>query len=270
MQKATLEQGLGSVELRSMPWRPPELGLVDGRLDPYKVLVSEMMLQQTQVARVAPKYREFIARYDSFSALAAASQVEVLRLWQGLGYNRRAKYLLEAAKELAKLADSPTLEQLMALNGVGYNTAAAIRVYSLNEPLVFIETNIRTVVGHYFFLDRQDQVADSEIQKIMESIVPSEDPRTWYYKMMDHGAILKKSPSSKSMNSFKSYSKQSAFEGSRRQLRGQCLRLLLEEPRDIGSLVDMTGDKDRTESVVLELQKEGLLAKDKDLWRVAG
>ena len=130
---------------RDMPWRE------DTR--PYFVLVSELMLQQTQVSRVIPKFKEFIKHFPDERALASASLGDVLKQWQGLGYNRRAKYLHEAARMIVDEfgGEFPKDQKdMQRLPGVGKNTAGAIAAYSFNQPSVFVETNIRTVFIHHF------------------------------------------------------------------------------------------------------------------------
>ena len=128
---------------RPMPWRSQPML--------YYVLVSELMLQQTQVARVLPKFAEFTTRFPTIDALAAAQLSAVLQAWQGLGYNRRAKYLHSAAQAIAAGAPIATQADLMALPGVGVNTAGAIMNYVYQVPTAFVETNIRTVYFNHFF-----------------------------------------------------------------------------------------------------------------------
>ena len=137
--------------------------------DRYTILISEVMLQQTQVDRVAPKFEAFIEAFPTVQALAQAEFKTVLGYWSGLGYNRRALWLQQAAKEIVeKYAGKvpQTISELSKLKGIGHNTAAAICAYAFNQPVVFIETNIRAVFIHHFFADRAD-VADSELLPII-------------------------------------------------------------------------------------------------------
>jgi A/G-specific adenine glycosylase len=163
----------------ALPWRQPE---GDGSFDPYKVMVSELMLQQTQVNRVIPKYTEFLQRFPTVQALSAAELGDVLRAWQGLGYNRRAKFLWQAAQQIDQLGQFPnTLQDLVKLSGIGVNTAGAILAYAFNQPAVFVETNIRTVYTHHFFEDRTDiahsfaelqaAIADERLQGVLDELV---------------------------------------------------------------------------------------------------
>lgn len=196
---------------RDMPWRQ------DTR--PYYVLVSEMMLQQTQVDRVIPKFETFIAAFPDEISLAKASLAEILKLWQGLGYNRRAKYLHETVKRVVDLGFFPDSEEgLMGLPGVGRNTAGAILAYAYNQPAIFIETNVRAVYIHHFFGD-SELVDDKEVRQLLERTMDQGHPREFYWALMDYGSWLKKQGVSPSRS--RHYKKQSPLEGSVRQVRGR-------------------------------------------------
>lgn len=202
---------------RNFPWRETT--------NPYNILVSEMMLQQTQTGRVLPKYNEFIKKFPSLDKLNQAKISEVLKAWSGLGYNRRALYLKQAAVHLANTQNF-TPENLTLAKGIGKNTAGAIYVFSYNKPYVFIETNIRRVFIYEFFKNSKT-VTDKEILELVQNTLDQRNPREWYYALMDYGAFLSKvkvNPNTKS----KHYSKQSKFEGSVRQTRGNILKLLLK------------------------------------------
>lgn len=204
---------------RDLPWRHD--------ITPYRVLVSELMLQQTQVDRVVPKFEAFMQRFPSVGALAEAPLADVLVLWQGLGYNRRAKYLHEAAQQIVELGTFPdTLDELTKLPGVGKNTAGAILAYAFNQPVFYIETNIRTVYLHHHFAKRTD-VSDAEILAKLQETAPFEtiSPREWYSALMDYGSFLKKQGLGANAKS-KHYKKQPKFEGSLRQMRGMIVREL--------------------------------------------
>ncbi len=208
---------------RRLPWRTPE---VYGTFDSYKILVSEVMLQQTQVDRVQPKYELFLKEFPDIQSLADARFDQVLRVWSGLGYSRRAKYLHDFAKENTKNHFPETVESLTKFKGIGHNTASAVLVYSYNEPLAFIETNIRTVFLHHFF-DESPAVSDREILSIVDETLERSNPREWYWALMDYDSFLKKS-GIKNLHKSSQYKKQSKFEGSKRQIRGEVLRLLLK------------------------------------------
>ena len=231
---------------RDMPWRDEPT--------PYHVLVSELMLQQTQVVRVLPKFQAFTARFPDIQTLAAAPLSEVLALWSGLGYNRRAKFLHAAAQKIGAEHRGiiPQVEsELIALPGVGKNTAGAVLAYAFNKPVAFVETNIRTVFFHHFFVD-EDNVDDKDILELVLQTLDREHPRGWYWALMDYGAHLKVTAGSKVSQS-KHYVRQSTFEGSRRQLRGEVIRRLLAGD-SLGDIAD-----DRLVSVLDDLQKESFI-----------
>lgn len=202
-----------------MPWRQD--------VRPYYILVSELMLQQTQVDRVVPKFEAFIARFPNERILADAPLSDVLQLWSGLGYNRRARFLHEAAKHIIQdhAGRFPTNPQdLLALPGVGKNTAGALRTYAFNEFAPFIETNVRTVYIHHFFEDRQD-VHDNEIMTKLAETIDLEHPREFYWALMDYGSWLKRQGFGR-LSQSKHYKKQSPLKGSVREIRGQLLKAL--------------------------------------------
>ena len=208
---------------RDLPWR-----YID---DPYAVLVSEVMLQQTQVARVEKHWTRFLSLFPTIDSLAAAGTADVLAQWQGLGYNRRALALKRAAETCSAergglLPD--TAEELETLPGIGPATAAGVMAFAYNRPSVYIETNVRTVFLHELFPDR-DKVSDRELAPLVASTCPEDDARAWYYALLDYGAHLKTlvaNPSRRSAH----YARQSAFEGSRRQKRAELVRVVLAEP----------------------------------------
>jgi A/G-specific adenine glycosylase len=241
---------------RPLPWRDTE--------DPYRILVSEIMLQQTRVERAIEKYHEFLAAFPDVSALAQAPLRQVLHVWQGLGYNRRAIALQETAKLVVQnlngvLPDSP--EQLRTLPGIGVYTAGAIAAFAFHQPVAFIETNIRTVYIHCFFQDRQN-VKDSEIMPLVRATLDTANPRVWYYALMDYGVMLKRTyanPSRKSAH----HARQSPFHGSDRQIRGKILKYLLREPlsRKKDLLQALPEDPQRLEKILQDLEREGFLAR---------
>ena len=216
---------------RKLPWRVVH--------DPYCIAVSEYMLQQTQVGRVVPKYKEFLQKFPNVEALACSTRREVLLLWSGLGYNRRGIALHNAAKMVVETFGGrfpETEEELLLLPGVGRYTAAAIRAFAYNEDTIMLETNIRTVILHHFF-QRQQEVSDKEIETVLHKLFlcgkhEGYDPRTFYSALMDYGAYLKRSGVRINTKS-KHYKQQSTFNGSLRQARGELLRLLLQTPKGL-------------------------------------
>jgi A/G-specific adenine glycosylase len=242
---------------RQMPWRHD--------IRPYYVLVSELMLQQTQVERVIPKFEAFITLFPDEKALAVASLSEVLTVWNGLGYNRRAKYLHDAAKMVMahyRGIFPSTLEELQTLPGVGPNTAGAIMTYAYNKPAIFIETNVRTVYFHHFF-ENGDKVSDAELKVLVEQTVDRERPREFYWALMDYGSWLKRQGAGKIQQS-KHYVKQSALKGSVREVRGQIIRALTEVDRTSAELKQQVTYDERFEKALAGLMHDGLVTQTKD------
>jgi len=241
---------------REMAWRETT--------DPYAIFVSEMMLQQTQVARVHTKYAEFIPAFPDFSSLAAARLEDVLRVWQGMGYNRRAKMLRDAAGMVMETFGGrlpETTEELITLPGVGPATAASIAAFAYNAPVVFIETNIRRVFIHFFFPEGE-KVHDNRILPLVRQTLDRENPREWYYALMDHGAMLKQVVENPNRRSH-GYTVQSVFTGSDRQIRGCILRYLLENgPSTPETIATACGDDaKRTRKIIVKMVGECLLSE---------
>ena len=189
------------------------------------------MLQQTQVERVTTKYSEFIAAFPDFTSLANASLQEVLRVWQGMGYNRRAVALKEIAVRVIRdfngmLPDS--VDVLATLPGIGRATASSIAAFAFNLPAVFIETNIRRVFIHFFFQDKQN-IKDPDILLLVEKTLDRRNPGAWYHALMDYGVLLKRQFPGLNKRSAH-YQKQTPFQGSNRQMRGRILKTLIERP----------------------------------------
>ncbi len=243
-----------------LPWRRPE---GDGSFDPYKILVSELMLQQTQVPRVIPKFQSFIEQFPTVNDLAQAPLADVLQTWSGLGYNRRAKFLWQSAGVIHASYDGQLpemVDELVRLPGVGLNTAGAIVAYAFNRPVVFIETNIRTVFIYHFFAGHQ-AVKDRAILDLLATVLPN-DVRTWYWALMDYGTQLKQTTGNLNTLS-KHYTKQSTFVGSRRQVRGQVLRLLGQGISTLEGLRQQIDDT-RLFGVLEDLAAEGMIQKRGD------
>jgi A/G-specific adenine glycosylase len=233
--------------------------------DPYHVLVSEIMLQQTQVGRVTVKYPEFIDAFPSFAALAAAPFPDVLAKWQGMGYNRRAIALHKCAKQVMTTFGGELphdVERLVTLPGIGHATACSIAAFAFNMPVVFVETNIRRVFIHFFFCD-QTSVEDREILPLVEQSLDTTNPRVWYWALMDYGSALKNAipnPNRRSAH----YTKQSKFVGSDREIRGMILRSLVTNPQqDEKELVrSISVSEDRAHKVIDRLAKEGFISRN--------
>lgn len=248
-----------------LPWRKTR--------DPYRIMVSEIMLQQTQVARVLYKYEEFLEAFPTLEDLAKAPNSTLLPVWKGLGYNRRALNLRRAAETIVHEhggkfpRDAKALE---ALPGIGQSTRGAIMAFAFGIPTAFIETNIRAVYIHFFFKDAATKeskgVHDKELLPLIEKTLYKEDPRKWYYALMDYGVYLKATfpnPSRKSAH----HARQSPFKGSNRELRSHLLQFVMKGSRTESAIVkhftQAGKDAKQIEKNLSELQKEGFISKTK-------
>ncbi|QWT18227.1 adenine glycosylase [Collinsella sp. zg1085] len=274
---------------RDLAWRNTQ--------DPYYVWLSEVMLQQTQVSRVVTRWAEWIDAFPSVFALAEASTARVLAAWQGMGYNRRALSLKAAAERIVAEYDGifpQSARELVSLPGIGPATAQGIRSFAYNLPGVYLETNVRTVFIHHFFQDVPD-VPDKELIPLIEATCPGEQQpfalpqdaedtsRAWYYALLDYGAELKRQVPNPSRRS-KSYSRQSKFEGSRRQKRAELVRLLLaagEQGRGLElselihslSAFELASGRppvagDLVQSILGDLVREGFCRENQGSWRI--
>lgn len=234
---------------RPMPWRDKPTF--------YHVLVSELMLQQTQVPRVRVKFAEFMQAFPDVEALAAAPLSDVLRIWQGLGYNRRAKFLHEAARYVVAHGQPTTREGLMRLPGVGHGTAGALMNYVYEVPTAFVETNVRTVYFNHFFEGRAG-VSDRELLTLVDATMDREHPREWYWALMDYGTWLKRQGAAKLVYS-KHYHRQSPLKGSVREVRGQIITRLTERDYTVDELADTLPADERFDAALTGLVRDGLV-----------
>jgi A/G-specific adenine glycosylase len=249
---------------REMPWRDVD--------DPYAVLVSEVMLQQTQVGRVMERYHEWLEAFPTLEALAAAPLAAVLERWQGLGYNRRAIALKRAAEQSMERFGGRLPRDAVALRslpGVGPTTGSAVLNYAYRVPAPFIETNVRAVFLHHFFPDTEG-VPDRALMPLVEATWDREDPRGWGYALMDYGTFLKRSGANPSRRS-RHHTRQSPFEGSKRQSRAKLLRAVLAEPGEVAEAYGTAigGALAEVEALLEELASEGFLACEEGRWAVA-
>ncbi|MDD6785613.1 MAG: adenine glycosylase [Eggerthellales bacterium] len=254
---------------RDLPWRNTR--------DAYEILVSEVMLQQTQVARVLTRWERFLHRFPTVDALASASTSDIVDEWQGMGYNRRALALKRCADTCAANYDGcipRQLDALLALPGIGPATAAGVRAFAYNEPGLYLETNVRTVFLHELFPD-EEGVSDKVIAPLVQESCPQQNVRSWYYALLDYGAHLKATVSNPSRRS-KEYNRQSKFEGSRRQKRAEIVRLVLacpgvsvREVLDGLNAFEAAAGRDAVDSeyfkgLLFDLQKEGFFTLEED------
>ena len=241
---------------RDLPWRKTR--------NPYHILVSEIMLQQTQVERVLEKYDQFIKAFPDFPSLARAPLRKLITIWQGMGYNRRALALRSLAQTLmnehhGKLPSDPG--NLIALPGIGRYTAGAVAAFAFNQPVLFIDTNIRRVFIHTFLHDREN-IKDEDILPLIQQTIDVSDPRTWYNALMDYGAMLKREHANPNRRSAH-YQRQSPFENSNRQIRGRILKALVKEsPLTLSLIAKKSGmDPERVKQILVELTNEGFVRK---------
>lgn len=241
---------------RDLPWRR--------RVTPYRVLVSEIMLQQTQVERVIAKYHEFLAAFPDFKALATAPKNKLLRIWSGMGYNRRALSLQKLAQKVmseyrGRLPSNP--EELVKLPGIGPYTAGAVAAFAFSKPVIFLDTNIRRVFIHEFFGDRKN-IRDDELMPFIKRALDRTNPSRWYNALMDYGSMLKREEGNANYRSAH-YTRQSPFESSNRQVRGRILKILVgASPLTAVQIVKKTGmDPEQVKKNLVQLEKEGFIRK---------
>jgi len=242
---------------RSLPWRETR--------DPYAILVSEIMLQQTQVDRVREKYREFLEAFPTLADLAGADLTQVLSVWRGLGYNRRALALKNCARAVVESQGGrlpAAIDQLEALPGIGHYTARAVAAFAFDIPSAFIETNIRSVFLLHFF-PGGESVHDRELLPLVEAALDREEPRAWYYALMDYGAMLKKTRVNPSRQSAH-HVRQSPFRGSNRERRSLILQSILATPGITrGELERALPEVVESLALNLEqLEREGFIRRD--------
>lgn len=248
----------------NLPWR----WTAARQVTPYEILISEIMLQQTQVARVLDKYPKFLKKFPTVWHLASASLPDVLTEWQGMGYNRRALYLKRCAEEIVRqhnghVPSDPKI--LQKLPGIGPYTAGAIACFAFNKPAVFMDTNIRKVFLHHFFSGRawaNKKISDKDILAIAERALSPEDPRRWNYTLMDYGAA-KFSRAPALLKRAQNYHKQSPFLGSDRFFRSQIVQYLLKHKQASFEKLRETSPRD-IRPLLASLCKEGLIEQKKE------
>lgn len=268
---------------RDLPWRPPTLKLrKDGSCDPYRILVSEFMLQQTQVSRVIPKYEEFLNTFPTLASLANAPLGQVLTLWSGLGYNRRARNLHNTARIICKKyhGNIPRdREALEALPGIGHSTASGILAFAWNEPEPMIDTNIRRILERVFFHDKPQP--DRELLTFAQGIIPKGKGREWNYALLDIGASVcgarahhdEHCPFTKLHGKVQLSPRkrpQATFKDSDRYYRGFILReLTVRNSQSESRLRKLVGLKNvRLEKILTALVREGLVVRRKSSYQL--
>lgn len=259
---------------RDLPWRDTH--------DPYAILLSEVMLQQTQVSRVMGRWEQWLETFPTIADLASAPLPPVLELWQGMGYNRRALNLKRCAEEVVAMHDGVVpsdKKALLGLPGIGPSTSAGVRVFAFRQPDMYLETNVRAVFIHELFPGRES-VADKELVSLVEATCPQDARvRAWYYALLDYGAYLKKTMPNPTRRS-KHYTRQSKFEGSHRQKRAYLLRRVIDDAlstedlaRDLAQSERASGRQEPSVEEVCaildELEREGFVMRRGDAWLCA-
>lgn len=259
---------------RDLPWRDTH--------DPYAILLSEVMLQQTQVSRVMGRWEQWLEAFPTIADLASAPLPPVLELWQGMGYNRRALNLKRCAEEVVAMHDGVVpsdKKALLGLPGIGPSTSAGVRVFAFRQPDMYLETNVRAVFIHELFPGRES-VADKELVSLVEATCPQDARvRAWYYALLDYGAYLKKTMPNPTRRS-KHYTRQSKFEGSHRQKRAYLLRRVIDDAlstedlaRDLAQSERASGRQEpsveEVRAILDELEREGFVMRRGDAWLCA-
>lgn len=259
---------------RDLPWRDTH--------DPYAILLSEVMLQQTQVSRVMGRWEQWLETFPTIADLASAPLPPVLELWQGMGYNRRALNLKRCAEEVVAMHDGVVpsdKKALLGLPGIGPSTSAGVRVFAFRQPDMYLETNVRAVFIHELFPGRES-VADKELVSLVEATCPQDARvRAWYYALLDYGAYLKKTMPNPTRRS-KHYTRQSKFEGGHRQKRAYLLRRVIDDAlstedlaRDLAQSERASGRQEpsveEVRAILDELEREGFVMRRGDAWLCA-
>ena len=248
-----------AVHKRDLPWRQTT--------DPYAILISEVMLQQTQVDRVIPKYQAWLSVFPDFSSLAFASVADVLRLWSGLGYNSRALRLHRLAQDVVtqyhgQLPLDPLL--LLQLPGIGPYTCKSVLIFAFNVDMVCVDTNIRRIL--IAELGLAENLSFTALETVALEVLPLGKSRDWHNALMDYGALQLTSRTS----GIRPVSRQSHFLGSRRMYRGRILQLLIAQKEvSISSLLEtLSCEEIFLRSIVSDLAKEGLIVVSHDVLRL--
>lgn len=242
--------------------------------DPYEILVSEVMLQQTQTERVAQRYPKFLRRFPTAKALSKASLAEVLSEWEGLGYYRRARNLHAAAVRVAEEHRGKVpvdYDTLLTLPGIGSYTAAAVSTFASGAIIPFIETNIRTVFLHLFYKNT-DSVPDSDIISLVGETLDPSDTRRWFYALMDLGVLIKQTRGNPNARS-KHHRAQTTFSGSKRQMRAAILRYVVKQQQVTKDELTekLHANQQHFDSAITELLEEGFIVRSRNgIYSVAG
>jgi len=234
---------------RDLPWRETT--------NPYYILVSEIMLQQTQVDRVIPYYIRFLKKFPTLERLARAQKPTLLKYWSGLGYNNRILRLQKLAQVVIKEKEGKipkTVEELIELPGIGPYTADAVMAFAFNKDVPVMDTNIRRVLIHELKL--KEDLSLEEMKEIALKNVPKGKSCIWHNALMDYGATK----ATARATGIESLSKQGTFEGSDRQIRGAIIKLLLKEKSiSVSKLKDF--DQKQLIRVIEKMKQEEIITQ---------
>lgn len=243
---------------RDLPWRKTT--------DPYKILVSEFMLQQTQVSRVVDYYTQWMKKWPTIQKLANEEYKNVLRAWIGLGYNRRAMYLHNTAKIIMEKFSGDivtAVKHYEDLPGIGQYTSKAIQIFSTNANIATVDTNIRRIFINEFNLE--ESISEKDLFQLAERCLPLGKSRDWHNALMDYGAIRLTSKKT----GIKPKTQQSQFDGSDRQIRGKILRALLEEDQSMYQLQQkLQVNKKRLLNILTKMIKEKTISQTNEHFHV--
>ncbi|NHJ05060.1 MAG: Fe-S cluster assembly protein HesB [Candidatus Heimdallarchaeota archaeon] len=237
---------------RNLPWR--------NTTDPYYIMISEIMLQQTQVTRTIEKYLLFIEKYPKIVDLANAPTADVLKMWSGLGYNRRAIWLQEAAKQLLELEEFPKKsEELIKLKGIGPYTSKSILIFAFNSDIATVDTNIRRILIAEGFAD--ETTSEKELFSIAEKLLPKSKSRDWHNALMDYGALYLTAVNT----GIKPTSTQTRFKHSNRFHRGKIVKHLTQyREASFLELIEICGlNHSEGKEIISSLIKDGLIKEIK-------
>lgn len=249
---------------RHLPWRTTD--------NSYHILVSEVMLQQTQVARVIEKYSQFIKKFPTVETLASSSLRDVLAVWQGLGYNRRAKYLWECAKTIVaqyngKIPDNES--ELQKLPGLGKATAASVSIFAFGKPALYIETNVRTVYIYTFF-DTDKKISDAMIEPLLKATIDTNNPKQFYNALMDCGTYIKQHYNFTRHSA--QYRLQSPYHTSLRKIRGDIVRYLVRNGathKDV-LIQNLHYAPEKIAQALDALCQENMICEEKNIYTIHG
>jgi A/G-specific adenine glycosylase len=245
---------------RDLPWRKTT--------NAYHILLSEVMLQQTQVDRGMAYYLTWTKRWKRVQDLAKANRVDVLKAWMGLGYNNRAINLHKTAQKISEEYDGDVIaavKDFKNLPGIGPYTSAAVRIFARNEDIVTVDTNIRRILIHEFALP--ESTSDKELWALAEQCLPKGKSRDWHNGLMDYGATLLTSRKT----GIKPKTQQSKFEGSDRQIRAKILRYILSND-SVSKQVLFTKfsktDQDRLQRILAKMIDQEMLTYSQSTYRL--